>query len=130
MGISWWQFISIDQQVAGVARERMNAGNTNGNEQKAPSTHEQGVVDIPNSSRTIRKTHTNDTGESLRLDRIALSISVSRTIQIASHSGTPRNVAVSFPFHSFTTSYLNGFRTYVSHNPALRDSRGRRLHAS
>lgn len=113
MGISWRQFITIDQQVAG---ERLDG--------KKPSRHDKGPYTRVHCRqfrrtptirilRTNRKTHTSDTRESLRLDGIiSASISVSRTIEIVSLSPfVPGHLPISFAFDSFMTVDLNGFGT-------------------
>lgn len=64
------------------------------------------------SYNSKKLTHTNDTRESLpaRQNYLGLSISVSRTIEIASHSLlTELYKTVSIAFGSFMTVYLNGF---------------------
>lgn len=63
-----------------------------------------------------KRTHTNDTRESLpaRQNYLGLSISVSRTIEIASHSHAMElHNTVPFAFGSFMTVDLNGFGMYV-----------------
>ncbi|CAB3247923.1 unnamed protein product [Arctia plantaginis] len=124
MGISWRQFITNDQQVAGEPRaadgkQRMNA---NASELKRtpikdPPTvsgvHARNARQHSNPHVQFEKrTHTNDTRESLlaRQNYLGLSISVSRTIEISSHSLFAASyMFVSIAFDSFMTVDLNEF---------------------
>ncbi|CAH0702342.1 unnamed protein product [Spodoptera exigua] len=121
MGISWRQFITNDQQVAGELRatdgkQRMNASASELKRtpiKDPPSVgglHARNTPILPYNPK--KRTHTNDTRESLpaRQNYLGLSISVSRTIEIVSHShAMEMHSAVPFAFGSFMTVDLNGF---------------------
>lgn len=134
MGISWRQFITIDQQVAG---ERSDG--------KKPNRHDKGPFA---SAQSTIQTHTDNSNPSYkpknahkwhegippaRRNYLGLSISVSRTIEMVSLSPSKfRHHPVSFAFDSFMTVDLNGFETcfFFPQMPPLGKSGARRLHAS
>lgn len=94
--------------------ERARAPEYKRSAQLAVGTHS----DIPNPRVLFEKgTHTSDTRESLpaRRNYLGLSISVSRTIEIASLSCSALGcTGVPFAFNSFMSMYLNGFGMCVS----------------
>lgn len=134
MGISWRQFITIDQQVAG---ERSYG--------KKPNRHDKGPFA---SAQSAIQTHTDNSNPSYkpknahkwhegippaRRNYLGVSISVSRTIEIASLSPLkPLHLSVSFAFDSFMTLDLNGFGMYFffPQMPPLGKSGAWRLDAS
>lgn len=131
MGISWRQFITIDQQVAG---ERSDG--------KKPSRHDKGPFA---SAQSAIQTHTDNSNPPYkpknahkwhegippaRRNYLGLSISVSRTIEIVSLSpSNPSHIPVSFAFGSFMNLDLNGFVSFPQ-VPPLGKSGAWRLHAS
>lgn len=137
MGISWRQFITIDQQVAG---ERSDG--------KKPNRHDKGPYPTYASAQSAIQTHTDYSNPSYkpknahkwhegippaRRNYLGLSISVSRTIEIVSLSPLePGHLSISFAFDSFMTVDLNGFGTcfFFPQMPPLGKSGAWRLHAS